>query len=48
MDLPAFVEVVKVGPRDGLQNEKRTVHMGEKVALIEALGRTPGGIRARP
>ena len=37
MDLPAFVEVVEVGPRDGLQNEKRNVPTGEKVALIEAL-----------
>ena len=42
MDLPALVEVVKVGPRDGLQNGKMTVHMGEKVALIEALGEIPG------
>lgn len=37
MDLPAFVEVVEVGPRDGLQNEKLNVPTGEKVALIEAL-----------
>ncbi len=37
MDLPAFVEVVEVGPRDGLQNEKLNVPTREKVALIEAL-----------
>lgn len=37
MDLPASVEVVEVGPRDGLQNEKTNVPTGEKIALIEAL-----------
>lgn len=37
MHLPEFVEVVEVGPRDGLQNEKTNVPTGEKVALIEAL-----------
>lgn len=37
MHLPEFVEVVEVGPRDGLQNEKSNVPTGEKVALIEAL-----------
>ncbi|MBA3794580.1 MAG: hydroxymethylglutaryl-CoA lyase, partial [Rubrobacter sp.] len=37
MRLPEFVEVVEVGPRDGLQNEKSNVPTGEKVALIEAL-----------
>ncbi|MBA2511041.1 MAG: hydroxymethylglutaryl-CoA lyase [Rubrobacteraceae bacterium] len=35
--MPEFVEVVEVGPRDGLQNEKSNVPTGEKVALIEAL-----------
>ena len=37
MRLPEFVEVVEVGPRDGLQNKKTNVPTGEKVALIEAL-----------
>ena len=37
MDLPASLEVVEVGPRDGLQNEAKNVPTGEKVALIEAL-----------
>lgn len=37
MHLPEFVEVVEVGPRDGLQNEKTNVPTDEKVALIEAL-----------
>jgi hydroxymethylglutaryl-CoA lyase len=43
VDLPATVEVVEVGPRDGLQNEKTRVPTGEKVALIEAL--TAAGLR---
>jgi hydroxymethylglutaryl-CoA lyase len=37
VDLPASVEVIEVGPRDGLQNEKTNVPTGEKIALIEAL-----------
>ncbi|MGR3659834.1 MAG: hydroxymethylglutaryl-CoA lyase [Paracoccaceae bacterium] len=31
------VEIYEVGPRDGLQNEKRTIETGEKIALIDAL-----------
>ena len=31
------VEIVEVGPRDGLQNEKREIPVAEKVALIDAL-----------
>ncbi len=31
------VSLVEVGPRDGLQNEKRPVPTGEKIAFIEAL-----------
>ncbi len=47
MDLPARVEVVEVGPRDGLQNEKN-VPTGDKVALIEALdGFVPIAARGR-
>lgn len=43
MDLPASVEVVEVGPRDGLQNEKTNVPTPEKISLIEAL--TTAGIK---
>ena len=32
-----FVEIVEVGPRDGLQNEARTIPVAEKVALIDCL-----------
>ena len=35
--LPAFVDVYEVGPRDGLQNELRTLATADKVRLIEAL-----------
>ncbi|MGI9287488.1 MAG: hydroxymethylglutaryl-CoA lyase [Pseudomonadales bacterium] len=37
MALPAEVKLVEVGPRDGLQNEKQTVDVTTKVALIEKL-----------
>jgi hydroxymethylglutaryl-CoA lyase len=36
-DLPAHADVYEVGPRDGLQNELRTLSTGDKVHLIEAL-----------
>jgi hydroxymethylglutaryl-CoA lyase len=32
-----FVEIFEVGPRDGLQNEKREIPTAEKVALVDAL-----------
>jgi hydroxymethylglutaryl-CoA lyase len=32
-----FIEIVEVGPRDGLQNEARTIPVSEKVALINIL-----------
>ena len=35
--LPKQVSVYEVGPRDGLQNELRTLSVDEKVQLIEAL-----------
>ncbi|MEW6561458.1 MAG: hydroxymethylglutaryl-CoA lyase [Pseudomonadota bacterium] len=35
--LPRFVEVVEVGPRDGLQNEARPVPLDIKVDLIDRL-----------
>ena len=31
----ARIEIVEVGPRDGLQNESRIVPLDEKLALIE-------------
>ncbi len=35
--LPAFVRMVEVGPRDGLQNEKTIVPTAIKIALVEKL-----------
>ncbi len=32
-----YVEIVEVGPRDGLQNEARAISVRDKVALIDAL-----------
>ncbi len=37
MNLPKSVRIVEVGPRDGLQNEKRIVPVEAKVSLIESL-----------
>jgi len=37
MALPKFVEIVEVGPRDGLQNEPKSPPAAVKVALIERL-----------
>jgi isopropylmalate/homocitrate/citramalate synthase len=37
MALPAAVELVEVGPRDGLQNEPQSLPAAVKVALIERL-----------
>lgn len=37
MQVPKVVRVVEVGPRDGLQNEAKTVPTATKVALIERL-----------
>ncbi|KAM0850754.1 hypothetical protein ACQ4PT_052870 [Festuca glaucescens] len=36
-DLPRFVKIVEVGPRDGLQNEKNTVPAPVKIELIKRL-----------
>ncbi|TDK43054.1 hydroxymethylglutaryl-CoA lyase [Antarcticimicrobium luteum] len=33
------VEIFEVGPRDGLQNEKRPIPVSEKVALVDCLSR---------
>lgn len=35
-----YVKVVEVGPRDGLQNEKRTIPLTTKIELLEKLART--------
>jgi len=37
MQVPKTVRVVEVGPRDGLQNEAKTVPTATKIALIERL-----------
>ena len=37
MSYPARVQVIEVGPRDGLQNEPAPVPIAARVALIEAL-----------
>ena len=38
MAFPGKVKIVEVGPRDGLQNEKRIVPLEVKVEFIERLG----------
>ena len=38
MSLPQRVTIVEVGPRDGLQNEKQTIALDTKLALIDQLG----------
>ncbi|KAF1997923.1 aldolase [Amniculicola lignicola CBS 123094] len=35
-----YVRIVEVGPRDGLQNEKRSIPVATKIELIERLART--------
>ncbi len=37
--MPEAVEIFEVGPRDGLQNEKRLIPTAEKVALVDLLSR---------
>jgi hydroxymethylglutaryl-CoA lyase len=39
-ELPESVRIREVGPRDGFQNEPEVIPTGDKVRLIEALGRT--------
>ncbi|MEQ9693649.1 hydroxymethylglutaryl-CoA lyase [Shimia sp. SDUM112013] len=34
-----FVEIFEMGPRDGLQNEKRLIPTAEKIALVDCLSR---------
>ncbi len=40
MNLPKKVEIVEVGPRDGLQNEAQFIPTEQKAALIDALSET--------
>jgi hypothetical protein len=35
-----FVKIVEVGPRDGLQNEKKVIPLTTKIELIEKLSKT--------
>lgn len=37
MPQPQYVSLVEVGPRDGLQNEARTIDVGTKAALVDGL-----------
>ncbi|MGC9420555.1 MAG: hydroxymethylglutaryl-CoA lyase, partial [Rhodovulum sp.] len=37
--MPERVEIFEVGPRDGLQNEKRPIPTADKIALIDTLSR---------
>lgn len=34
------VRIVEVGPRDGLQNEKKTIPLATKIELVERLAQT--------
>ena len=34
-----FIEIVEMGPRDGLQNEARLIPLAEKIALVDCLSR---------
>lgn len=43
MNLPKQVEIIEVGPRDGLQNEADFIPTEQKIALIHSLNKT--GIR---
>ncbi|OLN22011.1 hydroxymethylglutaryl-CoA lyase [Domibacillus antri] len=40
MNLPNKVEIIEVGPRDGLQNEANFIPTEQKIALIQALNKT--------
>lgn len=35
--MPDFVEIFEMGPRDGLQNEKRMIPAADKIALVDLL-----------
>jgi hydroxymethylglutaryl-CoA lyase len=38
--LDNYVRIVEVGPRDGLQNEKKSIPLATKIELVERLSRT--------
>src|SRR2546428_7374546 len=40
MKLPDRVTITEVGPRDGLQNESRSISRDQKIALVDALSST--------
>jgi hydroxymethylglutaryl-CoA lyase len=40
MELPKKVELIEVGPRDGLQNEANFIPTEKKIELINALNKT--------
>ncbi len=40
--MSAKVEIFEVGPRDGLQNEKRRIPTAEQVALVETYAKHTG------
>ena len=37
MTRQSHIRIVEVGPRDGLQNEARTLPVSERIALVRAL-----------
>jgi len=46
--IPPQVQIVEVGPRDGLQNERQPVSVADKVRLIEMLVEGAGCTRLEP
>ena len=44
--MPDFVEIFEMGPRDGLQNEKRLIPAADKIGLVDLLSR-PAPARGR-
>ena len=41
MSFPSQVRIVEVGPRDGLQNEKKTISTSKKIDFINRLVQRP-------
>lgn len=35
-----YIRIVEVGPRDGLQNEKKSIPLATKIELVERLSKT--------
>jgi hydroxymethylglutaryl-CoA lyase len=40
MDLPKKVEIIEVGPRDGIQNEKKFIPTDKKIEFVNAINQT--------